>query len=183
MPRKSKLKQIQPLAPEGVRVEDNILKTPKGLYRIRTQLLRGNKLIATLQPLHFKFEARDLAQIFIGSIVLASPFIVTGEVWELGAQMSAISSILYMMLSLFALTILLYYWRYEKVTFHGHVVKRELIRRLVVTYLIAFATVAVLLTLLDKAPWGTDAQIAVKRVILVSLPACLGGAAIDFIFK
>ncbi|MBI1978965.1 MAG: DUF2391 family protein [Candidatus Aenigmarchaeota archaeon] len=183
MPRKSKLKQMQPLEPEGVRVEDNVLKTPKGLYRIKTQLLRGNKLIATLQPLHFKFEARDLAQIFIGSIVLASPFMVTAEVWELGAQMSTMSSVLYLMLSLFALTILLYFWRYEKVTFEGHVVKRELMKRLVVTYLIAFATVAVLLTLLDKAPWGTDAQIAVKRVILVSLPACLGGAAIDFIFK
>lgn len=183
MPRKRKLKQVQAIAPEGVRVEDNILKTPKGLYRIKTHMIRGNKLVATLQPLHFKFEARDLAQIFIGSIVLASPFIVTGEVWELGAQMSTISSILYLILSLFALSILLYYWRYEKVTFHGHVVKRELIKRLVVTYLLAFTTVAVLLTLLDKAPWSIDAQIAMKRVILVSLPACLGGAAIDFIFK
>lgn len=183
MPKKRKLKQAQEIAPEDVRVEDNILKTPKGLYRIKTHLSKGNKLIATLHPLHFKFETRDLAQIFIGSIVLASPFIVTGEVWELGAQMSTISAILYLVLSLFALSILLYYWRYQKVTFHGHIVKRELIKRLVVTYLLAFTTVAILLTLLDKAPWNTDAAIAMKRVIIVSLPACLGGAAIDFIFK
>lgn len=181
MSRKRKLKQV--IEPEGVRVEDNILKTPRGLYRIKTHLSRENKLIATLHPLHFKFETRDLAQIFIGSIVLASPFIVTGEVWELGAQMSTISAVLYLILSLFALSILLYYWRYQKVTFHGRIVKKELIKRLVVTYLLAFTTVAVLLTLLDKAPWGTEAQIAVKRVILVALPACLGGAAIDFIFK
>ena len=183
MARKKKLSQTQPLQSEGVRVEDNILKTPKGLYRIKTQMLKGNKLVATLQPLHFKFELRDLAQIFIGSIVLSSPFLVTTEVWEIGTEMSTISSILYMMFSLFALSILLYFWRYQKVTFHGHIVKRELIRRLVVTYLLAFATVAVILTLLDKAPWGTDAQIALKRVIIVALPGCLGGAAIDFIFK
>lgn len=183
MRRKRKVQQGPAQEETGIRIEENIVRTPKGIYRIKAFVERGGKLIATLQPLHLKLDTRDLAQIFVGSIVLASPFMVTEEVWTLGAEMSTVASILFLLLSLFALSVLLYFWRYEKVTLEGRLVKMEFMKRLIVTYLIAFTTVAVLLTLLGKAPWDVEPQIAVKRVILVALPACLGGAAIDFIFR
>ncbi|MBI2084010.1 MAG: DUF2391 family protein [Candidatus Aenigmarchaeota archaeon] len=177
MPRKKK-EQKQ----EIVKIEENIVKTPRGLFQIKALMERGGKIIATLHPLYLKeIEVRDMAQIFIGSIILAFPFMVTGEVWELGAQLPGSNIILLMLINLFTLALLLFYTRYHKVTFEGRIVFREFTKRLFVTYLMAFFTVSLFLTLLEKAPWDTAIDVAFKRVALVTLPASIGGAAVDLL--
>lgn len=174
MPRRKKTEEV-------VKIEGDIVKTHRGLFQIKPLIARGGRVIATFRPLRLKLEPRDAAQIFIGSIILASPFMVTEEVWALGQEMPILSSVLLMIVSLFTLSLLLFYTRYEKITFEGRLILREFTKRLVITYLIAFLTVSVLLTILGKAPWNVDAQIALKRVILVTLPASLGGAAVDLL--
>ncbi|MBI2542743.1 MAG: DUF2391 family protein [Candidatus Aenigmarchaeota archaeon] len=180
MPRKKKREQIiqeHQITP----VQGDIVKTPTGFYRIKALVERGGRIVATFHPLHLKLEAKDVAQIFIGSIVLASPFMMTQEVWELGQQIPTLNAILIMLMTLFALSVLLYFTRYEKITSEGRIVIREFSKRLFVTYLIAFLTVSTLLTILGKAPWDVDTQVALKRVILIALPASLGGAAVDLL--
>lgn len=174
MPRKKKWNH-------KIHIENNIARTPKGLFKIKTVVANGGKVIATFQPLRLGVETRDMAQIFIGSIILASPFLVTEEVWTLGQEISELKAVLFMILSLFALSVLLFFTRYDRITFEGHLMIRRFTQRLVITYLIAFVTVSLLLTLLGKAPWDVDTQLALKRVILITLPASLGGAAVDLL--
>lgn len=186
VPRKKKRvsitkEEVQITPQEGVTIENNIVKTGRGLFQIKALMTQGGKIIATFSPLQLKLDLRDIAQIFIGSIILASPFMVTEEVWQLGEQLPIFNSVLLMLLTLFTLTILLYYTRYHKISFEGHIVKKELIRRLVVTYFISFSTVAIIMTILGKAPWDANSQVAIKRIILITLPASIGGAAVDLL--
>ena len=57
----------------------------------------------------------------------------------------------------------------------------EFIKRVLFTYMISFAVVAVFLTLIQKCPWGVDNLLAVKRVIIVSFPAAMSGTLSDTI--
>ncbi len=43
------------------------------------------------------------------------------------------------------------------------------------------AVVALLLTIIQKCPWGVDNLLAIKRVIIVSFPAAMSGTLSDMI--
>lgn len=107
---------------------------------------------------------------------------VTEEVWNLGAQLSVLSTVSLVSLSLISLVVLNYYTRYQIVrTPEGEIPKGEFVKRIFGTYLITLAIVATLLTILGKAPWIIDFSVALKRTILVSLPGSLGGSAADLV--
>ena len=48
-------------------------------------------------------------------------------------------------------------------------------------YGIALIVVAVLLTTIDKCPWGIDNLVAMKRVIIVAFPASMSAAVSDLL--
>ncbi len=178
MPRRKKKIQ-QPH--EIIKIEENIAKTPHGLFQIKTLMEKGGQIVATLQPIYLKFDIRDIAQIFIGSIVLASPFLFAQEVWDMGAQLPVPNIIGLIIFNLFALSMLLFYTRYHKITFEGKLVMKQFTRRLVVTYFVSFVTVGLLLSIVDKAPWDVETAVAIKRTALITLPASIGGAAVDLV--
>ena len=57
----------------------------------------------------------------------------------------------------------------------------EFIKRVVGIYVVALMVVAVLLTIIDKCPWGIDNLVATKRVIIVAFPASMSVAVSDML--
>jgi uncharacterized membrane protein len=66
-------------------------------------------------------------------------------------------------------------------TLEGKIPKWEFVKRIFGTYIITLFIVGILLTSIDRAPWFADFDVALKRTIIVSLPACLGGAVADLV--
>jgi uncharacterized membrane protein len=167
----------------AVSVREKVVRVGNRLKVVRIFVSKGGNVIArTVSPLMTTFKKKDVAQVFIGSLLLATPFMVTEEVWNLGAQLSIVSTVSLVFLSLLSLVILNYYTRYQRVrTPEGEIPRREFIKRIFGTYVITLSIVATLLTILGKAPWIIDLSVAVKRTILVSLPASLGGSAADLV--
>jgi uncharacterized membrane protein len=167
---------------EKIVVKKETVKVGENHGIIKTIMTESGHIVSkTFSPLMTNFEKKDIAQVFIGSLLLASPFMVTEEVWALGAELSVANAALFFLLTIFSLITLIYYTKYRSMTVDGHIHKSEFLKRVIGTYLISFITVAVLLTLLDKAPWETDVLIALKRTILIALPATLGGATADLV--
>ena len=71
------------------------------------------------------------------------------------------------------------YYNYYKERLGQHWI--EFIKRSVSTYFLSFLVVALLLTLIDKAPWTTDYLVALKRIVVVALPSSMSAAVADMI--
>lgn len=164
-------------------VKEEIVKVGKRFNIVRTFMTRSGRIVArTVSPLMIRFERKDVAQVFIGSLLLSTPFIVTEEVWKLGEELSIPSAIALVFLSLTSLILLIYHTRYQTVrTSDGRIPKVEFVKRIFGSYLLTLSIVATLLTIIGKAPWSIDYMIALKRTILIGLPASLGGAAADLL--
>jgi uncharacterized membrane protein len=57
----------------------------------------------------------------------------------------------------------------------------EFVKRTLSIYLVSFAVVAILLTLIQRAPWTTDWVLAFKRIVLISFPSSMSAAVSDMI--
>ncbi len=55
----------------------------------------------------------------------------------------------------------------------------QYIIRVISTYLISIAVVAIILTILNKCPWGLDNILALKRIIIVAFPASMSATVSD----
>ena len=168
---------------DEVHVEEQVVKVGKRVNIIDTFVTASGKIVGrTMSPLMVKFEKKDVAQVFIGSLLFASPFMVTQEVWDLGAEIHTLNAIGIVLLSLLALVTLVYYTRYQKVRdLQGRIPKGEFVKRIFGTYIITLVIVGFLLATLERAPWLTDFDLSLKRTIIVSLPASLGGAVADLL--
>lgn len=123
-----------------------------------------------------EFKIRDVLQIIVGAAILATPVGFTEETWRLGEILPASSIIIVFALSLIFISFFSYYH------YHRHLTEKkweELVKRTFATYLFSFLVVSVLLTLIQKAPWQTDLFLALKRAVLVTLPASMSGALVD----
>ena len=163
------------------------IKTKKEVIRIAGKLKevvlvhdeKGNLLHKIISPLMVEFYPRDLIQIIVGASILAIPVAFTEETWKLGESLPLAKVLSIMVLSLIFISIFVYYnfYRQENIREHWD----EFIKRVVSTYFIAFIVVAVILTLIEKAPWLTDHMLAIKRIILVAFPASMSAAVADMI--
>lgn len=163
------------------------LKTKKETIRIGGKLKEvvtiidseGNLLHKIISPLMVEFYWRDVIQVIIGSSLLAIPIAFTEETWRLGETLTwhRIGGV--MLLSLFFISAFVYYNFYRREHLKEH--WDQLLKRVLSTYVISFFTVALILTLIDKAPWSTDHYLAIKRIILVAFPASMSAAVADMI--
>ena len=136
----------------------------------------GEVVHRLIKPLMVELRARDLLQVMVGASILAIPAGFTEETWRLGEQLPmpnvlALSAISLCFVSLFV------YVHFYSAYLRGYV--GEYIKRVLVIYLLSLLVVGVLLTLIQKCPWGVDNLLAVKRIIIVSLPASLSAAVSD----
>lgn len=136
----------------------------------------GNVLSHLLRPLMVEFRPRDLLQVLVGSSLLAIPMAFTAETWELGQELPLINVLVLSLISIFFISLFVYFNFYR---FYLKNNMTQYIIRVLSTYFISISVVAIILTILNKCPWGIDNILALKRIIIVAFPASMSATVSD----
>jgi uncharacterized membrane protein len=129
-------------------------------------------------PITKRFTPRDVIKIVVGASLLAIPVGFTEETWRLGEKLPLSNIIALLSISI------LFIGTFVIAHHHRSGVKNtwpHLLNRAVSTYVLSFIVVAVLLTLIQQAPWSTDWLLAFKRVVIVTFPSSMSAALVDTI--
>lgn len=140
----------------------------------------GKILHQIIQPRRIDFHPKDLLQVIVGAAILAIPVGFTEETWNLGSVLPMKNIYLFGLLSILFIGAFVYYSYYK----HHYNVQKHMytyLTRVISTYAFSFITVAVLLSLIQVAPWSTDIVLAFKRTVLVTFPASMSAAVADTI--
>ena len=165
---------------QKVKIKETTIERIGGyLHRIVPIADKSGEIISyALKPLMLEFRARDIMQVVIGASLLAIPVSLTEEAWILGEILPTSNIILIAILSLLLISVFVYY-NFYKVTLKGFVA--DFIKRIIGTYLISLLVVALILSIIQKCPWGLDNLLAIKRIIIVAFPAAMSGTLSDTI--
>ncbi|MDO8474196.1 MAG: DUF2391 family protein [bacterium] len=127
-------------------------------------------------PIIHRFQIKDMLQVIIGATILSIPVAYTGEVWQLAETLPMRNILGFLGLSLVFISLFVYhhYHREETEMRWG-----EFAKRVLSTYILSFLVVALILTMIERAPWGADWLLAVKRTILVAFPASMSAVVAD----
>lgn len=136
----------------------------------------GKLLHYVTKPLMVELRPRDIMQIIIGSTILALPVAYTEEAWNLGAELPALNVLLLSIISLVFVALFVYF-NFYRFNIKGNVF--NYVKRVIATYLISILVVSILLSIIQRCPWETDFVLAIKRVIIVSFPACMSATISD----
>ncbi|MGP8306162.1 DUF2391 family protein [Vibrio sp. YIC-376] len=123
---------------------------------------------------HFNLE--DASQVLVGAFALAVPISFSEEAWRLGESLPMTNLIMLLSLSV----IFLSFFAYQSV-FQSRIRHRVsiFIFRVIIAYSIAAIVVALVLLCLDKLPLLTEPLVAIKRVIVITMPASMGAIVVD----
>ena len=138
----------------------------------------GKVISYALKPLMVEFKPRDVIQVGVGAALLAIPVSLTEEAWNLGASLP-LDNIVYIALLSLAFISIFVFFNYYRTMIRGHVL--DFLKRVLGTYIISMLVVAMILTLIEKCPWGVDNILAIKRVVIVAFPAAMSGTLSDTI--
>ncbi|MDT0553023.1 DUF2391 family protein [Urechidicola vernalis] len=163
---------------EKVEIKETSIKRIGGyLHRVVPIADKTGEIISyALKPIMLEFKPRDVLQVIIGSALLAIPVSLTEEAWELGETLRSSNVVIISILSLSMISLFVYF-NFYKVTLKGYVV--DFIKRVFGTYIISIIVVALILTIIEKCPWGIDNALAFKRIIIVAFPASMSGTLSD----
>jgi uncharacterized membrane protein len=135
-----------------------------------------NLLKEIVQPIVPKVKLKDVLQIIIGATILAIPVGFTEETWKLGESLHIINVLVLLVISILFIALFTYY-HYHKVADKNY--WGEFTKRVIFTYGLSFMIVALLLTLIGKAPWQTDIIVAFSRTAIITLPASMSASLAD----
>ena len=126
-----------------------------------------------MEPSKTKFGVKHVLQAIVGATLLAIPIGFTEETWRLGETLPLWNIFIIMIISLFFIAIFVYrnfsknipnfYWT-------------DLVKRIVVIYILSFLIVAIILSVIQRAPWSVDWILAFKRTVIVAFPSALSVA-------
>ena len=156
---------------EQIEIKETTIKRIGGyLHRIVPIADKSGQIISyALKPLMLEFKPRDIMQVVIGAALLAIPVSLTEEAWNLGELLPTANIILISVLSLMLISVFVYF-NFYKVTFKGYVF--DFLKRVFGTYIISLIVVGLILTLIQKCPWGIDNALALKRIVICCIPCC-----------
>jgi len=125
-------------------------------------------------------NGEDIAQIVIGASVLAVPISFSEEAWVSAINLPLPNLLLVVVLSIAFLTL----YSYQSL-FQTKVKNRKFVFvfRICVAYLLTCLVVSVVLLSLDKLPLVSEPIVALKRIILVAMPASMGAIVVDSLDK
>jgi uncharacterized membrane protein len=138
----------------------------------------GNVISHAVNPLMVELHIRDIMQIIVGASILAVPVAFTEETWKLGEHLPLKNVILLGLIS-FCFIASFVYFNFYRYNIKGYEV--EYIKRVGAIYIFSILVVGILLTLIQKCPWGVNNLLALKRIIIVSFPASMSAAVSDTI--
>ncbi|EHY0996572.1 DUF2391 family protein [Vibrio parahaemolyticus] len=124
----------------------------------------------------YSFNFEDASQIFVGAFALAVPISFSEEAWRLGETLPIPNLLMLLGLSVVFLTL----YTYESV-FQRNIVERKFVfvLRIMVAYLITALVVVLVLFCINKLPLISEPLVALKRVIIISMPASMGAIVVD----
>ena len=123
-----------------------------------------------------ELKPRDIMQIIVGASILAIPVGFTEETWNLGERLP-LNNILALAIISMVFIALFVYFNFYRFQLKGYVF--DYIRRVVAIYALSLIVVGILLTLIEKCPWGVDNILALKRMIIVAFPSSMSAAISD----
>ncbi|WP_028974258.1 DUF2391 family protein [Spirochaeta cellobiosiphila] len=135
-----------------------------------------NKINYTLQPIGWEFKPRDFFQILMGAAILAIPLAFTGEVWDLGKDLSMTRVV---WIGITTITILGLYVYFNMYRFHLRNYIPHFLIRICLIYLGSLTVVTIILLLIDKAPFLTAPQIAIKRIVIIGFASSMSATVTD----
>ena len=138
----------------------------------------GKPISHIMNPLMVELKPRDIAQIFVGSLLVATPLSLTEEVWNLSQSLPKLNVILLLLCSLSAV-ILFVYFNFYRFKLIGNIL--NFVKRIVAIYFISLLSVILILFLINKLPIVESPIIAFKRVILIGFPAIFGATITDYL--
>ncbi|MGF1872580.1 DUF2391 family protein [Photobacterium indicum] len=124
----------------------------------------------------FSFNMEDASQVFVGAFALAVPISFSEEAWRLGDTLPYSNLLMLFTLSVLFLGIFTYQSVFQKN------IKSRLfvfIFRIVIAYIMTAFVVCLVLLCLDKFPLLTDPVTAIKRMIVITMPASMGAIVVD----
>ena len=126
--------------------------------------------------MNLSFNLEDASQVVIGSFALAVPISFSEEAWRIGETLPLSNLFLVFVLSITFLSIFAY-----GSVFQSNIKYRVpvLVVRIIIAYLIAAFVVALVLLSLDKFPLLTEPDIALRRLIVITMPASMGAIIVD----
>ncbi len=136
----------------------------------------GKVVNVVLKPLMVEFRPRDLMQVIVGASILAVPVAFTEETWSLGSELPLANVLALSGLSVLFIGLFVYsnFYRYHFKTHAGKFAKRVL-----AIYVFSLIVVGVLLTIIQRCPWGVDNVLAIKRILIVAFPASMSASLSD----
>ena len=127
-------------------------------------------------PLMVELKPRDIMQIIVGASILAIPVGFTEETWNLGERLPLNNVLALGIISLVFIALFVYF-NFYRFQLKGFVF--EYVKRVVAIYALSLIVVGILLTLIEKCPWGVDNIVALKRMIIVAFPCSMSAAISD----
>lgn len=126
------------------------------------------------------FNLEDVSQIAIGSFALAVPISFSEEAWRLSETLPTFNLIIVFVISIGFLALFTYQSIFQANLKHRYPV---FLFRIIAAYIIAAMVVALVLWSLDKFPIVTETAIALKRLIIITMPASMGAIIVDALDK
>ena len=122
------------------------------------------------------FNIEDASQLIIGAFALAIPISFSEESWRLGETLPTENLLLILGISILFLS----FFAYGSI-FQGNIKNRifAFVIRIIITYLITIFVVSIVLLAIGKLPLISDTAIAIKRLIVIAMPASIGGIVVD----
>ena len=149
------------------------------LHKVIPVLDGAGKVISyAVKPVMWELRPRDLMQIIVGASVLAVPVAFTEETWVLGERLPLANVFAFAVVSVAFISLFVYYNFYRN-AMKGHM--PEYVKRVLAVYVLSLVVVGLLLTLIQKCPWGIDNVVACKRIVIVAFPASMSAAISDML--
>ncbi|MCB0367211.1 MAG: DUF2391 family protein [Bdellovibrionaceae bacterium] len=137
----------------------------------------GKPISQVVNPLMVELKPRDVLQIFVGALLIASPLCFTEEVWNLSVDLKQFNVILLSGFSVITVTMFIYL-NFYRFRLKGNVI--EFVKRVAATYLITLFSVALILLLIDKLPFLDHPEVALRRVLIIGFPSVFAATISDY---
>ena len=149
------------------------------LHKVVTVMDSTGKVLHTVvSPFMVEFKPRDMLQIIVGATILAIPVGLTEETWILAQQLQMKNVLWLGLISIFFIALFVYF-NFYRFNLKGNSI--QYIKRVVATYGLSLVVVGLLLTVIEKCPWGVDNLLAIKRIIITAFPASMAATLSDTI--
>ena len=118
----------------------------------------------------------DIIQVIVGSSALTIPVAFSEESWRLSETLPLFNLLIIIVLSLLFINI----YSFQGI-FQGQVKHRlsHFVLRTIIDYSVTFFVVFIILFALNRMPLLEEPLIAIKRIIILSFPASMGGVIVD----